>query len=76
MRFVEIHTGLLQPISNEEDIVFEAVKNHNTPFPKSKFSQREKQIARNLVSRGILTRIVLENKLYFVVNELPDIWER
>lgn len=76
MKFIEISNGFLQPISNEESMLFEMVKNYKTPFPKSNMNEREKEVARNLVSRGILTRIVSENKLYFIVNDLTDIWER
>jgi hypothetical protein len=76
MKFIEISGGLLQPVSNEENIIIETIRSHKSPYPKNKFSLREKEIARNLVSRGILTRLVSENKLYFVVNDTTDFWER
>lgn len=75
MKFVEIHSGLLQPISNEENIILEMVKGFGSPMPKYKLNHRERELARQLVSRGILTRIMYEDKLCFVANKLEDIWE-
>lgn len=74
MKFIEVAGGLLQPVSNEENIIIEQVRGNNGPLPKSVLDHREKEIARNLVNRGLLTRITLEGKLYFVVNDLEDIW--
>lgn len=75
MKFIEISSGILQPISNEENILLEMVKGHTTPLPKSKLNQRERELARQLVGRGILTRIMYEDKLCYIANRLEDIWE-
>lgn len=76
MKFVEIQSGLIQPVSNEENIILEMVKGYDAPFPKSKMNLREKELARQLVGRGILTRVMHEDKLCFIANELADIWEK
>jgi hypothetical protein len=76
MKFVEIQSGVLQPVSNEENIILEMVKGFHGPLPKSKLNQRERELARQLVGRGLLTRVIHEDKLCFVVNELEDIWEK
>lgn len=76
MRFIEIAGGFLQPVSNEENLILETVKGYKDPYPKSKLTEREQEIARNLVSRGLLTRIKLEGKLYFKLSDLEDIWEK
>jgi hypothetical protein len=75
LKFIEISTGLLQPVSNEEGILVEKVRGHTTPLPKSILSAREQQLAKNLVMRGVLTRFFFENKLCFAVNTLDDTME-
>lgn len=75
MKFVEVQGGWLQPVSNEENIVLEKIKGGIDPCPKSSLSEREKEIARGLVIRGLLTRIIIEDKLHFVACDLEDIWE-
>lgn len=76
MKFVEIQSGILQPVSNEENIILEMVKGFKGPLPKSRLNQRERELARQLVSRGLLTRVIHEDKLCFIANELEDIWEK
>ena len=75
MRFIEIRGGLLQHVSNDENVLVEKVRGYGKPLPKSILSIKEKEMARNLVSRGLLTRLSIENKLYFTVNDLEEIWE-
>lgn len=74
MKFIEIQGGLLQPVSNEENVIIEQVRGYGKPLPKSQLDYRGKELARNLVKRGVLTRLVIEGKLYFVVNDLDDVW--
>lgn len=74
MKFIEIQGGLLQPVSNEENVIIEQVRGYGKPLPKSQLDYRGKEVARDLVKRGLLTRIVIEGKLYFVVNDLEDVW--
>ena len=74
MKFIEIAGGLLQPVSNEENIIVERVKNADDPVKKTLLSEREQEVARNLVHRGILTRISENNEIYFIINDLRDIW--
>jgi hypothetical protein len=76
MKFVEIQSGVLSPVSNEENVVLEMVKGYEGPYPKAKMGQREREIARQLVHRGFLTRVVREDKLYYLPNVLADIWEK
>ena len=74
MKFIEIKGGWLQPVSNEENVLMERVKGASSPLLKSQLSEREQELARNLVSRGLLTRLRIDNKLCFTVNDLEDIW--
>lgn len=73
MKFVEIAGSILQPISIEENILLEKVKGYEKPLPKEQLNERERELARHLVNRGILTRVRLKDKLYFVPNSLDDI---
>lgn len=75
MKFIEIQGGFLQPISNEENVVLERVRGHGSPLPKAMMDPRERELARRLVTRGLLTRIMVEDKLCFLVNDLEEIWE-
>ena len=74
MKFIEIRGGFLQPVSNEENIILERVRGHGCPMPKSVLDIREAELARRLVMRGLLTRLMIEDKLCFVVNDLEDLW--
>ena len=74
MKFIEIRGGLLQPVSNEENILIEKVRGYDSPLPRSQLDAREQEVARMLVSRGLLTRIRVEDKLCFTVNDLDEIW--
>ena len=65
----------MQPISNEENIILEKIKGHGGPMPKNLLDGREKELARSMVGRGILTRINFENKLCFLANGLDELWE-
>jgi len=75
LKFIEVKGGFLQPVSNEENIILERVRGYNGPLPKAVLDDRENELARNLVKRGLLTRFVHEGKLCFIVNDLEDLWE-
>lgn len=75
MKFVEVRGGFLQPVSNEENVMLERVKGHNGPLPKAVLDIREQELARQLVSRGLLLRFIYEGKLCFAINDLEDLWE-
>lgn len=75
MKFLEISGGILQPASNEEILVIERVKGNGMPLPKSSLDIRERELARGLVKRGLLTRIMFEDKLCFISNDLEELWE-
>lgn len=72
MKFIEIAGSILQPVSNEENILLEKVKEYQKPLPKGILNEREQELAKNLVNRGILTRLRHNDKLYFIANSLDD----
>jgi hypothetical protein len=75
LKFIEVRGGFLQPVSNEENIILERVKGYDGPIPKAVLDDREQELARNLVNRGLLTRFVHEGILCFVINDLEELWE-
>ena len=75
MRFIEIAGNLITPVSNEELIICEKIKSYGQPFPKNKLDEREAELARLLVKRGILNRSIFEDKIVFDYNFEKDIGE-
>lgn len=72
MRFIDISSGLRVPITNEEQKVCEMIKSQPDPFPRSKLSLREKEVARQLVNKGVIKRLILDDKAHFIYNEVED----
>jgi hypothetical protein len=69
MRFIEIAGNLLSPVSNEEVIICEKIRGYNGPFPRTKLTEREQELARGLVIRGILTRRLIDGRIVFMNND-------
>ena len=74
MRFIEIEGNLLMPISNEEMIIMERVGSSGKPLAKKELNEREREIARQMVTRGLLNRIKIEDAIYFVQNTPEALW--
>lgn len=65
-RFTEIQSGVRIPISSEEQVILDKCKEK---MYKSSLDERDQEVARRMVSRGILNRRKDDNgKLYFVPN--------
>ena len=62
------------PVSNEENLLLAKISEHKGLLPKSSLSLREKQIAKNLVARGVLTRLKRDDKLYYSFEDPSDQW--
>lgn len=73
MRFIEINGNMRVPISNEESLILEQVIHHDGPIPRGKLSVRERELARMLVQRGVLNRVMIDEKVHFIYNDL-DPW--
>lgn len=69
MRFVEIQGGLRVPASNEELVVADIIRNNREPLLKSKLNIREQELARSLVHKGIIDRVLIDKKMYFIYND-------
>lgn len=75
MRFREIRGGIQIPVSIEEQGLIDLIESQESRFIKrSELDERQKEVARKMVSRGILERTQLDGSLYYVVSELDDLW--
>jgi len=70
MKFIEITGGLMVPVSNDEMIVMERVRGHGEPLLRKELNERERELARQLVFRGVLDRAVIEGKVYYSFNDV------
>lgn len=73
MRFIEICGGIQIPLSNEENKLYERVKDDGE-VQHSQLTEREQTMAQKLVSRGALNYRFESQDIYFSINELDDIW--
>lgn len=74
MKFVEIRGNIRVPVSNEELQVAERVKKNDEPFPVKRLNLRERELARQLVHRGVLDRLLIDEDICVVYNDIDDLW--
>lgn len=69
MKFVEFAGGIIMPTSNEEYDLIEKIS-AKSRWPISELDQREKHVARNLITKGMIDYKKQDNKTYIIVNDL------
>jgi hypothetical protein len=75
MRFREIRGGIQIPVSNEEQGLIDLIESQEGNFIKrSELDERQREVARKMVSRGVLERTQRDGSLYYVVSKLDDLW--
>jgi len=75
MRFLEIRGGIQIPVSLEEQDLIDLIEsNDNAIIKRSDLDERQKEVARKMVSRGVLERTQHNGSLYYVVSNLDDLW--
>lgn len=74
MRFREIRGGLMMPVSNEEQELIDLIESSNGMIKRNDLGERQRELARKMVSRGLLNRIRHDGSLFYVLNDLEDIW--
>lgn len=75
MRFREIRGGIQIPVSLEEQGLIDLIESKEGEFIKrSELDERQKELARKMVSRGVLDRTKRDGSLFYVVSKLDDIW--
>lgn len=75
MRFREIRGGIQIPVSGEEQDLIDLIESQEGNFIKRKeLDERQREVARKMVSRGVLERTQRDGSLYYVVSKLDDLW--
>ena len=74
MRFKEFRGGIQIPVSLEENALIKKIEKSNDVIETEKLDERELELARKMVSRGCLNRYRKDEKTYYVVNKLDDVW--
>ena len=73
MRIRQVRGGLAIAINNEEETLVKRIEEGGIT-DRDALSEREVEIARSLVSRGVLTKSFKEGKVLFRFNDLEDFW--
>lgn len=71
MRFRDI-SGIRMPVSNEEDDLVVKIEESDS-ISRDDLSYREREVARKLVSRGVLHRFSKDETLFYELNSSEDI---
>jgi len=75
MRFHEIRGGIQIPVSSEEQDLIDLIESQEGNFIKrSELDERQREVARKMVSRGVLDRTQRDGSLFYVVSRLDDLW--
>jgi hypothetical protein len=75
MRFLEIRGGIQIPVSSEEQELLDMIESQEGQIIKrQELDERQRELARKMVSRGILERSQREGSLFYVVSGLEDLW--
>jgi hypothetical protein len=74
MRYFEIAGGLRMPVNEEEQEVLTLIQESEHSIDDSNLDERQQEVARKMVSRGLLNRLQKDGKIYYEPNGLPDIW--
>lgn len=67
MRFREVRGGLRVPVSNEEQELLDLIQTSDGMVRRADLTERNRELARKLVSRDILSRTRQEESLYYVL---------
>ena len=71
MKFIEFAGGIIMPTTNEEYALLEKISVKKL-WPVIELDEREKTVAKNLVSRGMVSYTKKNNKTFIYVNDLQQ----
>jgi hypothetical protein len=75
MRYHEIASGLRIPVYSEEQDLLDRIDPKKGMIAKDELpEERDQELARLMVSRGVLNQIVKDGKMYYRQNSARDIW--
>jgi hypothetical protein len=73
MRYMEIKGHFQIPLSNEEsDIVDAVVSSDRGMLERASMETRNREIARKLVSRGVLNRVRNGDEVFYLINDIDN----
>lgn len=72
MRYQEIASGLRLAVSCEEQELID--KMDGEPFEKDALDEREQELVRLMVSRGVLDQYPQDDRVFYHVSSVNDIW--
>lgn len=72
MRYYEITSGMRIPVSSEESDILSMIEDAGHIFRET-LDDRQKEVARQMVTRGILIRSRKDNKAVFSANSDPTL---
>lgn len=75
MRFREFNGGLRMPVSLEEQALLDKIdETESHMIDRTKLSEREQEVARKMVSRGLLARRKVDETVNYIINNPKDLW--
>jgi hypothetical protein len=72
MRYFEITSGMRVPTSGEERAILDKVEDAGH-IARDTLDEREAEVARRMVSRGLLVRLRVDDKVCFGTNADPNL---
>jgi hypothetical protein len=73
MRFYEISSGMRLPVNEEEQtLINRATESKRIRFEE--LEERDGEVARQMVSRGLLNRDQDDEGEFYTVNDCADLW--
>lgn len=73
MKIRQIRGGLAIAVNNEEEELVKRIEEGGIT-DRDALSEREVEMARSLVSRGVLNKSFKDGKVLFRFNDLEDVW--
>lgn len=73
MRMHQVRGGMVIPVSNEEYHILSLIAERGS-IDRSTLTERDKELARLMVSKGVLFRKKVNEKIVYVANAIEDVW--
>lgn len=74
MKYREIKGGLFVYVTNEEQILIDLIIKHNGIIKKKDLHPRLQEVAKDLTSRSVLSRRMIDNEIYYIIDDIEDVW--
>lgn len=75
MRYHEIASGIRLPVYSEEQELLDIFPDSGLLLQNKITDERQEELARLMVSRGLLRKIVKNDNIYYKLNSATDIWK-